>query len=148
MRVQDTFGMKAEFAFKTNKREVDEILEVHHFAHNEKKMTPEEEAREEEMKKTSPFHLPTFECALPQLPVTEADYDKPEMLNFDSKKEFLISHDMFWVERLRKENDKKEYQDNTIVEPKKNEVKCLQKIVVKCLFIKEWCSISENFHPV
>lgn len=117
--------MKAEFAFKSNKREVDEILEVHHFGYNENKMTPEEEAKEEEMKKTSPFLLPTFECALPELPVTVADYDKPEMLKFDSKKEFLISHDMFWVERLRKENNKKENQDDTKVEPENIEVKFL-----------------------
>ncbi|XP_055678101.1 protein vreteno [Lutzomyia longipalpis] len=105
MRIQDVLGMKADFAIKKEKREVEDMLDQYPILPiPDPKPTPEEEAA----MKTTPFHLPTFEYKFPPLLVTEEDYKNPKMMSFDPKREYLISHDMFWALKLRKEFEKKE----------------------------------------
>ncbi|XP_059621068.1 protein vreteno [Phlebotomus argentipes] len=109
-RLNGVFGMRTQF-WRNKEAEEEEMIEAIPFV-------PCEGDNEAE-KKVTPFNLPTFAYEFPPLPITEEDYKHPEMMKFDPKKEFLLTHDMFWVKRLDREHqktDKMEKRDNSGVE--------------------------------
>lgn len=136
MRINELFGMKAEFAKKKNKEEVEELIENIPFEQTEFK--------EKEITEVTSFKLPTFDCDFPLLPVTEEDYSHPGFLEFDPKKEFLLTHDAFWTDKLKRDYEKKTEktcQENGVKEDSPNNF-VMQKTLGKCKDLKEFPLIN------